>query len=214
MLATVGRLRVDREIHRSSSIERTLSVDGVDSSPSPSPCVGSLTVSPSALGGIAVLFPNSGIRECRTDLSHGTVYTSASVQHCMRCNLFCRERCGRQRFLQEWGTRKLRLIAGVRPFQILEQVVTERIDPRSNVPIAAWQRLRRFFHLEGSLGSLRYEARLSIIELQDPTTMRVENDPTAAPASRVLSESAGDTPSPAAELQTWESEGGAPIPPR
>ena len=80
--------------------------------------------------------------------------------------------------------------------------MTEPIDPQSKMPTAPWQRLRRFFHLEGKLGGLRYEARLSVIELQAPTIKRVEDDTMAA-------ESADDTPAPGAELHTWESEGGA-----
>jgi hypothetical protein len=79
--------------------------------------------------------------------------------------------------------------------------MTQPIDPRSTVPTAPWPRWRRFFHLEGRLGSLRYEARLSVIDLQDPTT-------------RLLRESDHNALTADAELNTWESEGGAAIPPR
>jgi hypothetical protein len=92
--------------------------------------------------------------------------------------------------------------------------MTQPIDPRSTVPTAPWPRWRRFFHLEGRLGSLRYEARLSVIDLQDPTTTQMEIDTKAAAASRLLRESDHNALTADAELNTWESEGGAAIPPR
>jgi hypothetical protein len=88
--------------------------------------------------------------------------------------------------------------------------MTEPLDPRSSE--RSWRRLRRFLQFKGSLGGLRYEARLGIFELRDPTSMLPRTAARAEPESKILS-AGSENRSVAAELQAWESEGGASLPP-
>jgi hypothetical protein len=86
--------------------------------------------------------------------------------------------------------------------------MTERFEKPSNTPLPRWLRLRRFFHLEGSLSGLRYEARVGIFELIVPASGRNANNTVAAqPIARANSPAISALT--ASELQVWESEGGA-----
>ena len=85
--------------------------------------------------------------------------------------------------------------------------MTKPLDPRSSE--RSWQQLRRFFHFKGSLAGVRYEARLGIFELRDPTSMFTQ---TAAAENRILPAALENDRSVTVELQAWESEGGASLP--
>jgi hypothetical protein len=89
-------------------------------------------------------------------------------------------------------------------------MMTKPLDPRSSE--RSWQRLRRFFHFKGSLGGLRYEARLGIFELRDPTSMFTHTAALAAAENRILPAAVENDRSVTVELQAWESEGGASLP--
>jgi hypothetical protein len=85
-------------------------------------------------------------------------------------------------------------------------------DLRSNEHAPAWQQLRRYFQLRGSLGGLRYEARFGIFELHDPDTLMAGDDQSVVvEQERLPSESARDDRQAPADVQMWESEGGASL---
>jgi hypothetical protein len=89
--------------------------------------------------------------------------------------------------------------------------MAERPPQRPDSALSPWHQLRRFFHFEGNLGGLRYQARLGIYDLSDPNMFTRANEIVAEPENRLLSASSADEASSAQDLQTWESEGGAPV---
>jgi hypothetical protein len=62
-------------------------------------------------------------------------------------------------------------------------------DLPANSPLMPWPRLRRFLHLEGNLGGLRYKARVGIFELTAPDPSTVANEVVAVPESKQLVDS-------------------------
>jgi hypothetical protein len=70
-----------------------------------------------------------------------------------------------------------------------------------------WHHWRRFFHLQGKVGGLRYEARFGIFEMSVPATITPGNDLEAAKKLLPLWSANERTAPP--EHQVWESEGGA-----
>jgi hypothetical protein len=77
-----------------------------------------------------------------------------------------------------------------------------------------WFRLSRFFHLEGNLGALRFEARGGIFDLNAVEPIVFEKEIADTPKFKVLVSSWANQRSILPALQVWEWEGGTVGQPR